>query len=264
MSSRRIGDLDVAWSEAGSGEPVVFLHGLAEDRQTWSHQQAALSDAHTFAVDLRGHGETTIGAADGTLAQLANDLVGFLESVSGPATCVGFSLGGTIVLAAAAARPDLVRRAIVIGTSSVVGRAAAAFYATRIEMAEGGIDAAFADALRSDTRAGLALDSHDLDELAAARVRAIGDGAGYVNAARAMARLREEPLTDALPTIGSHVDVVGADQDAFCPRKAADLLLAGLPDATYHEIPAAGHLVGVDAPDALAALLRSLLVEVSR
>ncbi len=264
MAHQSLGDIDVAWDAHGAGAPVVLLHGLAEDRRTWRQTQDALADRRTYAYDLRGHGETSAGAGDGTLAQLADDLIRFLDAVSGPATCVGFSLGGTIVLAAAAARPDLVPRAIVIGTSSIVGRTAAGFYATRIEMARAGIDAAFRAALRDDTAAGLARSDHDLDALVAARLRAIGDGAGYVNAARAMARVHDEPLTDLLATIDVHVDVIGGELDAFCPRKAADLLMAGLRDAAYHELAGAGHLVGVDTPDALAALLRTLLGQEAR
>jgi pimeloyl-ACP methyl ester carboxylesterase len=56
-----------------------------------------------------------------------------------------------------------------------------------------------------------------------------------------------------------HVEVVGAEHDAFCPRKAADILVDALPDATYHEIPGAGHLMAVDAPDAVTATLIQLL-----
>lgn len=264
MAHRQLGDIDVAWDEHGDGDSVVLLHGLAEDRATWRRQQDALPARRTYAYDLRGHGETTAGDGRGTLAQLADDLIAFLENVSGPATCVGFSLGGTIVLAAAAARPDLMPRAIVIGTSSIVGRTAAGFYATRIAMARAGIDDAFRAALRDDTAAGLAADSHDLDALVDARLRAIGDGAGYINAAQAMARVHDEPLTVLLPTIPIHVDVVGGERDAFCPRKAADLLMAGLPDADYHELPGAGHLVGVDTPAALARLLGSLLGKEAR
>ena len=129
-----IGDIEVAWTEAGpvDGRPVVLVHGLAEARGTWTVQQAELDDVHTYAYDLRGHGQTTVGDAEASLEQLGRDLIGFLEAVSGPAVVVGFSLGGTVALWAAAERPDLVSRAVVLGTSSVGGRAAARFYGSRI------------------------------------------------------------------------------------------------------------------------------------
>ncbi|WP_347350175.1 alpha/beta hydrolase [Intrasporangium sp.] len=261
MSTARIGDIDVAYTEVGTGEPVVMIHGLAEDRHTWSNQQAALGERHTFAYDLRGHGDTTIGAAAATLAQLGGDLVGFLEQVSGPAVVVGFSLGGTVALWAAARRPDLVRQAVVLGTSSVVGRAAVGFYHTRMDLAADTGSPEFAAALRDDTAAGLAVAHEQLDHVVAARLAAVGDGAGYRNAAAAMAALRDDPLTPSLAGVGVHVDVVGATQDTFCPLKAAQIILDALPDAHYHEIPDAGHLVNIDNPQGVTEVLRATLDE---
>src|SRR5690606_29628214 len=56
-----VGDVEVAYTEAGEGRPVVFVHGLAEDRATWAVQQRALTGVRTVSVDLRGHGTTTLG-----------------------------------------------------------------------------------------------------------------------------------------------------------------------------------------------------------
>jgi 3-oxoadipate enol-lactonase len=254
-----IGDIRVAYTADGDGPPVVLVHGLAEDRHSWAPQQRQLSGWNTIAYDLRGHGSTTAGNGDGSLAQLAGDLIGLLEGLSGPAAVVGFSLGGTIVLSAAAERPDLVRHAVVLGTSSIVGRAAAAWYADRIALVRAGDRDAIRQALREDTEAGLAGDAVDVSALAERRLEAIGDGAGYVNAATAMASIHDEPLTPRLAAVRCHVDVVGGECDAFCPRKAADVIVDALPDATYHEIPAAGHLMNVEAPEAVTATLSSSL-----
>jgi 3-oxoadipate enol-lactonase len=254
----RVGDLDVTLVEHGSGPTLLLLHGLAEDSRSWRAIQTRLPAVRTIAVDLRGHGSTTAGVGDGTLEQLADDLVGLLEQATGPTAVAGFSLGGTIVLDAAARRPDLVTHPIVIATSSVVGRAAADFFTMRIGQLERGERDAFAAGIAADTAAQLASDASVAD-LVAARLAAVGDGAGYCNAARAMRRLRESPLTPLLATISRHVDVIGGSEDAFCPRRAADIMLAALLDASYHEISGAGHLISVDRPDQLAALLGRLV-----
>ncbi|MCC6224956.1 MAG: alpha/beta fold hydrolase [Microthrixaceae bacterium] len=259
--SQRVGDIDVAWTESGEGPALVFIHGLAESRHTWSAQQAALGNFTTYAYDLRGHGETTLGDGDGTAEQLSVDLARFLDEVSGPAICVGFSLGGTVVLGAAATHPALITSAIVLGTSSVVGRAAAQFYDGRIALLADGMSDEFRSALRDDTAAALTNPAVDVDELTARRLEAIGDGAGYINAAKAMARVNTAPLTDLLPAIPIHVDVVGGSQDAFCPRKAADLLMAGLVDATYWELEGLGHLMNVDDPAAVTEVIEAILKE---
>lgn len=261
---QRIGDIDVAWTELGSGRPVVFIHGLAESRHTWAAQQHAITNHTTYAVDLRGHGDTTVGQGEGTAEQLSSDLISFLTTVTGPAVCVGFSLGGTVVLGAAAERPDLVRRAIVLGTSSIVGRAAAEFFRSRIAMIEHGIDDEFATALRADTAGAIARTDIDVDEVTAARLRAVGAGAGYVNAARAMTRVNEFPLTPTIERITVPVEVIGGELDTFCPRKAADILMAGLRTARYWEIPGVGHLMNVDNPDQVTHMVATLLEEDAR
>jgi pimeloyl-ACP methyl ester carboxylesterase len=258
-----IGDIEVAWTEAGpaDGSPVVLVHGLAEDRGTWAVQQEQLADAHTYSYDLRGHGDTTLGDAAGTLEQLGTDLIGFLQAVTGPAVVVGFSLGGTVALWAAAERPDLVTRAVVLGTSSVVGRAAAEFYGGRIAAAFDTGSEEFRAALRDDTRAALSVATDRLDEVVTARLAAVGQGGGYINAARAMAALHEAPLTPRLSEVKVHVDVVGATGDTFCPMKAAQIILDALPDSTYLEIPDAGHLMNIDNPQGVTATLRLTLHE---
>ncbi len=255
----RIGDIDVGYTEKGAGEPVVLVHGLAEDRRHWARLQIGLQGSRSLAYDLRGHGETTLGLADGTLSQLGGDLVGFLETTTGPARCVGFSLGGTVVLWAAASRPDLIRHAVVAGTSTVVGRAAAAFFSERIELVSTNF-AAFPCALREDTEKQIVTAKGNLAEVTdELRVEAVGNGGGYVNAARAMLAMHQSPLTPRLAEIRCPVDVVGADGDVFCPRKAADIMIEALPDATYHEIADCGHWMPVDQPEAYARTLGTIL-----
>lgn len=261
MTTARVGDLEVTYAETGDDtQPtVVLVHGLAEDHGSWQPQLDGDLALHLYAYDLRGHGGTTLGNADGTVEQLAGDLLRFLETVTGPAHCVGFSLGGTVVLAAAASGSPLVTTATVLGTSSVVGRAAVGFYEQRIALACSGDADALAEALRADTAAGLHRGGADLDALTQRRLAAVGAGAGYVNAAAAMARLHEQPLTPRLGEVTCPVTVVGGSADAFCPRKAADILLDAMPRASYIELPDAGHLMNTDNPDAVStSILRAI------
>ena len=258
MSHVELGDIVVNYRAAGSGPPVVLLHGLAEDHASWNPVIEHLGGFTVFAPDLRGHGATTAGAGRGTLEQLGDDLVAFLGEVSGPARVVGYSLGGTIALEAATRREPAVEGVVAVATSSVVGRAAADFFAGRIAQITSGDWAAFAEGLRADT-AGQVVTGADVDAIAAARLAAVGTGAGYVNAARAMIGMRVAPLQARLDRIAVPVGVIGASMDEFCPRRAADILLEALPDARYHEVPGAGHLVSVDRPESYGRLLARLL-----
>lgn len=253
IESVMLGDISVAYRRMGHGQPVVFVHGLAEDGGSWDPILRRLpQDVTGYAPDLRGHGDTTTGSANGTAAQLADDLGAFLKEVTGPAICVGFSLGGVVVLEAALRHPDLVRKGIVVGTSSKVGRAAATFFQDRIAQVQSDMDA-FRQGLAADTAAQIVRDHRRAAEIATRRIAAVGSGAGYVNAGRAMIALAAEPMTDRLRAITVPVHIIQGAADAFCPQKAADILREAMPRATYAEIPDAGHLITVDQPELLAA-----------
>ncbi|HEV7564307.1 MAG TPA: alpha/beta hydrolase [Solirubrobacterales bacterium] len=251
-------DIEVAYRESGEGQPVVLIHGLAQDHRMWTAQQDELRGQRTIAYDVRGHGGTTIGDADGTLRQLGEDLVALLEEV-GPATCVGFSLGGTVALWAAAARPDLVPDLVVLATSSVVGSAAAGFFADRIALFSKGDRAEIAAALREDTKAQLGEADADLEAIVVARLQAVADGAGYVNAARAMAAIHDDPLNTMLETLTQPVKVISGERDRFCPRRAAEIMLEHLPNASFEELPQLGHLLTDEDPGAVTRAIAAWL-----
>ena len=258
MTAVELNDIVVNYRRRGSGPAVVLLHGLAEDHRSWDGVVARLGAFSTYAVDLRGHGMTTAGQGAGTLSQLSDDLTAFLSGVSGPAAVVGYSLGGTIGLKAAATDPGLFRSLVVVATSSVVGSAAAEFFGGRIAQIEAGDWAGFAAGLRDDTSKQVVTEV-DLDALAARRMAAVGDGRGYVNAARAMIGVRTEPLNPHLSQIAVPVDIVGADSDVFCPRRASEIIADAVPDSRFHEITGSGHLISVDRPEAYGELLVRLL-----
>jgi pimeloyl-ACP methyl ester carboxylesterase len=246
-----VGDIEVAFRRAGEGRRVALIHGLAQDRRMWGPLQGDLDDMESYAIDVRGHGQTPLGEADGSLEQLGRDLIGLLEDL-GPAACVGHSLGGTVALWAAAERPDLVEGVVASATSSVVGRAAAAFYAQRIELFESADDAQVIDALREDTRAQLHREDVDVEALVRARLEAVRDRRGYVNGARAMATLHDHPLNERLERIEVPVLVVSGEFDAFCPWRAAEIMLEHLSNATYRRLDGVGHLVTDEDPGQFA------------
>ncbi len=72
---------------------------------------------HVIALDSRGHGLTRAPADPGRLENwniLYEDLESFFEALDQPVIAVGHSMGGTLSLAAAVRRPELVRALIMI------------------------------------------------------------------------------------------------------------------------------------------------------
>jgi pimeloyl-ACP methyl ester carboxylesterase len=85
------------------GPPAVLLHGGGQTRHSWGTTLDALAEKgwRTYAVDLRGHGDSE-WAADGdyTLDAFAGDVLAIAEQLDSPTAWVGASLGGLASLAA--------------------------------------------------------------------------------------------------------------------------------------------------------------------
>lgn len=259
-ATARLGALRVRYYVAGDGPPTVLVHGIAQDHTMWTAQQHELRELTTIAYDMRGHGDTTLGHADGSLAQLGNDLVSLLERL-GPSACVGFSLGGAVALWAATERPDLVERVVAIATSSVVGSRAIADLTRRMWLVRARGADAVREILRRDTRAQLDPGFGAVDAVVADRLRAARDPRGYLNSLRAIAGMGDGSLHDRLPRLHRHVLAVAAEHDEVCPPRAAEILIAALPDARLELIPGARHLVGYSDPATVTRLIRAGLAE---
>ena len=117
----RVGDLDVAYDLGGSGEPVLFIHGLGSSRADWQAQALPPSRYRVLRYDLRGHGATARPASGYDLPTLAADAAALLAALElGPAHVVGLSLGGMVGLQLAVDRPDVVRSLTVVNSGPEV------------------------------------------------------------------------------------------------------------------------------------------------
>src|SRR5260370_22980277 len=129
-------DIEVAWFEVGRGEPLSLVHGLGDDHRAWRRALPDLALRHRVVLyDLRGHGQTSLGKADGTLRQLGEDLVALMDTITiDQADVAGFSLGGTIAMRAGIDHPDRISRLALVATSSRVGPSAPEWYRQPVEM----------------------------------------------------------------------------------------------------------------------------------
>lgn len=114
-----IGELKTWYDEAGSGEPLVLLHGGLSTNETWGPQMPELGKHfRVLAPERRGHGHTPDVDGPFSYDAMATDTIGFLEAVAdGPAHLVGWSDGGIIGLIVAMRRPDLVRKLVPISAN---------------------------------------------------------------------------------------------------------------------------------------------------
>jgi pimeloyl-ACP methyl ester carboxylesterase len=100
----------IAYDVTGSGPLVVMSHGIGVRRQDYRFLVPMLAQAgyRVVSVDLRGHGESSMGWASITRTDIAGDLAALIGHLGGPAVMVGQSISGGAATIAAATRPDLV------------------------------------------------------------------------------------------------------------------------------------------------------------
>lgn len=112
-------DIQLHYTQTGTGEPLVLLHGNGEDSSYFVHQTAFFSPRRrVLAVDTRGHGKSPRGSAPFTIQQFAEDLLAFLDGQGIERTdLLGFSDGANIALVFALRHPERVRRLILNGAN---------------------------------------------------------------------------------------------------------------------------------------------------
>jgi 2-hydroxy-6-oxo-6-(2'-aminophenyl)hexa-2,4-dienoate hydrolase len=121
------GGIRTHYLEAGQGEPVVLVHGGgagADSYGNWRTVMPILAEHfHVVAVDMVGFGRTDKPAQAGFVySQEARNrhLADFLDALAlGPATLIGNSMGGATSIGVAVARPELVKRLVLMGSAGL-------------------------------------------------------------------------------------------------------------------------------------------------
>lgn len=219
---------DVARAPVSAACPpvtLVCIHGLAGSSAWW----AAVSG------ELGRKGP--IHLLDLPRAALPADLVAWVVeqlegSAAGPVDLLGHSFGALVALRVAAARPDLVRRLILIAPPGVAPRRSAVTFAWPL--------------LASLTRARPRFLVRLVTDASRAGPANILRGARHVAGADA----RTEAEAVVAPTL-----LVWGSGDRLVPSANAEPWLDVLADARVHVIPSAGHVPMFEAPEELAAVI---------
>jgi pimeloyl-ACP methyl ester carboxylesterase len=111
----------VAYRDAGDGEVLLLIHGMAGSSETWRSVMPALSKKfRVVAPDLLGHGQSAKPRGDYSLGAFAVWLRDFLDELGiGPASVVGHSLGGGVAMQFVYQHPDYCNRLILISSGGL-------------------------------------------------------------------------------------------------------------------------------------------------
>ncbi|HVE64447.1 MAG TPA: alpha/beta fold hydrolase [Mycobacteriales bacterium] len=251
--------ITVGYEVAGSGPPLVLLHGGLCDRRVWREQVELLAaDFTVIAWDTPGCGESSDPETPYNLADYATCLAEFLSLLEAtPAHVVGHSWGGGLALQVAADHPHAVRSLVLIGGyAGWKGSLSAAEVERRLAKA---LEAADLVPERFDPRTVPGLFS---DRIAPDRARELADvmaetrppGTRAMAVAFAEADLRDRLGDIAVPTLLLY----GAD-DVRAPAEVAEQLHANIPGSTLVLLPDLGHESYLEDPETVAAAVRDFI-----
>ncbi|OLM11409.1 Beta-ketoadipate enol-lactone hydrolase [Pseudonocardia sp. Ae717_Ps2] len=257
------GPLPTAVRSAGSGDPVLLLHGIGGAAASFDPQLAGpLADRYRLlAWDAPGYGDSpdpVVLPGTDPMDLLADSALAVLERAGGPAHVVGVSWGGVIATRMALRRPELLRSLTLADSTRGSGRTAAgrSGMTRRVEELATLGARAFA-ALRAPRLVG-----PDADPQVLARVTGIMSGvrtAGYTLAAAAMAATDHSAQLSridlpALVVVGEHDVVTGVAESRA--------LAEGITGAGFAVVAGAGHAANQERPAAFDRILGGFLAGV--
>ena len=263
MSKIHVRGIEVAYDEAGSGTPVVLLHGFPFNRTMWSEQIEALMPRHrVLAPDLRGHGETSVVPGPAMMEEMARDVSALMEklNISRAAVC-GLSMGGYVALALYRMFPLRARALVLADTRS--GADTEEARKNREVQAEKALQegmAAIADAMLPKL---LSPKTVAKNPAVVARVREMilkTNSEGAAAALRGMAQRRDQ--TSFLSRIICPTLVIVGREDVITPLPESELMRREIGGSRLDVIEDAGHVSNLERPEnfnrALTKFLREL------
>jgi pimeloyl-ACP methyl ester carboxylesterase len=117
----RVNGTSLYYEDSGTGEPILFSHGLLWNTTMWRAQVDALSGKYRcVAYDHRGQGRSADDTRDSIdVETLCADAAALIRELNlGAVHFVGHSLGGFVGLRLAVRHPELVRSLVLVSTSA--------------------------------------------------------------------------------------------------------------------------------------------------
>lgn len=249
------------YDEIGSGEPLLFVHGLGSSSRDWFEQVPHFADRYrVLRIDLRGHGRSERPPGPYHIAQFARDVaVGLRRLDAAPAHVVGLSMGGMVALELAAAAPALVRSLVV--TNSVADARLRTwsdlwFYVSRRLTVKALGMRRVGRFLANRLFPKPEQETHRREFV---KRWAENDKQAYLWSVDAIIGWS---VLDRLPTISAPTLLVSSDQD-YTPVATKNRMAARMPNAELAVVSDARHALPVEKPEAFNAVVEEFLEAVS-
>ncbi len=245
--------IQLAYERAGSGTPLVLLHGYPLDHTIWAAVAPLLqADFDLILPDLRGFGQSGATEAPYTMDDMAEDIAALLDSLGLERVALGgHSMGGYVALAFARRYPTRLRGLALIASQAAADspERRAGRYQTIEQITSQGTEP-LAEIMSE--RLTINVDLRPQLKRLILQQRP----AGLIGALRAMA---ERPdATEQLAHLPCPLVLVHGQEDKLVPIAHAREVRALAPQAVLVEIPHTAHMPMLEAPAATAEALKRL------
>jgi pimeloyl-ACP methyl ester carboxylesterase len=258
----QLNELSLSYEDIGAGRLVLCLPAFPFDHRMYRNQCALANSARLIMPDYRGTGESSRTAGPYTMYLLAEDMVRLLDHLAiDKVVVLGVSMGNYVGFSLVANHPDRVCGMVIADTRAEADTPEQAERRSKtVEglRAEGTsvLTSRVGDLFAATTRC----ERPELVEEMLAQVAGM-DAEGLAQITLGMA-LRAD-RTALLPHIAVPAVVICGAEDTVSPPEGMRRMAKMLPNAGYHEIPAAGHLAPLEQPDLFNALVRAYLATLS-
>lgn len=255
----------LAISEIGSGEPVIFLHGVGGNRKNWDENLPVFGQHfRAIAWDARGYGDSNDYDGPLNFRDFSDDLLRVLDVLGlERAHVVGLSMGSWIAMDFAITYPERLRSVVLCcthaGFSFLSDAAKAEFVRSRKEPLINGMEPKDIAGPVAKSLVSPSAPNHIVAALAESM--AILHKDSYLKSIEALV---ETDFREDLPDLHCPCLVLSGAEDplttAAMGREVSDLI----PGAHYVVIDGAGHLPNIEKPANFNASVLKFLLSQSR
>ena len=245
---------------AGSGPPVVLLHGVGLNQSIWAGQVAALKSAFkVITYDLLGHGRSAPVAANAPLSDWVEQVNGVVRDLAlEKFALVGFSFGGLIAQAYAARHSRLIDRLVLMSTVYERSETERAGVLARLDLVKReGPQATIPAALSRWFSPAFAGDHPEIMNHYEAVLRG-NNAASFLSAYECFATADRE-LVGALAGFNPPALVMTGELDTGSTPAMARKLAGMIPAAECSIIAGGRHMMPVEMPEEVNSVLRRFL-----
>jgi 3-oxoadipate enol-lactonase len=232
------------YEKSGTGQPLIFLHGLCLDHRMWQQQIEYFSKSYTcINVDLRGFGMSSV--PDSTSYSFHEDIRTLLDSlhIAGPVVFIALSMGGKAAINFCLAYPEHTR-SLILADVAIDGYNFKDFNLEHIARVarEKGIDTANQFFFDEPVFAPAKRDSTVLKCLR----EMILSYSGWQWIHRNPIHGLSPPAIEQLSQIKVPVLIMTGEKDIADFQQIADILHKNIKQSIKEEIPGAGHMSNME------------------